>query len=236
VNGLVVMPIAAMTVVACGGSSSSASDNGEGTKSASQTINDAVSCLRSTQSVHMKADLTQSGQHRVFDVDTGSGASIAGSFSLGGLTFQLVTIAGRSYFNADQGFWAQFGGAAAASRYSGTWVAIPPGTAADQLTSGVTLITNYKSYADGLARSTSSSFTKNSNATTPDGRQAVSLTAADGSLYVSKSGSACPIYLTIASTGTTGYIAFSHFNSTGSITPPPNAIELITPPATTPTP
>ena len=231
-----VVPIAAAAVVGCGASGSSASDNGEGAKSATQTISDAVSCLRSAQSVHIKGDLTQSGQRLFFDGDTGSGATIAGNFMLGGLTFRLVTVGGRSYLDGDQGFWTQLAGAPAAGRYAGKWVAIPSGSAANQITAGVTQITDYKAYAASLANNANASFTKNANTVTPDGRLAVSLMSTDGTVYISRTGSACPIYVTIVSTGTTGYIAFSHFNSAGGITPPPNAIEIATPPATTPSP
>lgn len=231
---LFMVPLAVGLVTACGGASngSGGSDNGEAGKTASQILNDAATCLRNAQSVHMKANLTSSGQQIAFDLDTQKGGNIAGTLDTGGYNLHLVSVGGQSYFNAGADFWTQVAGADVAAQLADKWVQVPSGTSgAAQITSGVTSLTNYNDFATSLSTATGQA-TKGSAKNTPDGRAAVTVTKSDGVLYVSTTGSPCPIYVSStpgSSASGSGYIALTDFNGSVQVTPPPGPVHVPTP-------
>jgi hypothetical protein len=216
-----------LVISACG--SSTSGGNGEGDKSASQIASDAQNCLRNSQSVHMKADLNRAGTHVAFNLDTLKSGDVSGTVTAAGFNLHLVVSGGQQFFNAGSDFWNQFNPAAAVT-LADKWVQVPAdSTGATEITSGVSQLTNYSALADSFTTGSGGPLTKGGVANTPDGRPAVTLNNSGGQLFVSTEGQPCPIYIKSQpgnSAGGTGFIAFTNYNASVMVTPPPAAIQV----------
>jgi hypothetical protein len=210
--------VLATAIAACGGSGSS--DNGVSSRSPNQILTAAVNAADGLRSVHMAGTVNQ-GQPITVDLQLANGRGGRGTMSLGGVSFQIVSIGSTAYFSGGQAFWQRFAGPAAAQLLQGRWLKAPTAGNLGSLAK----LTDMKALFGSLL-STHGTLTKGST-TTVNGTKAIGLSDATqgGTLYIATTGQPYPLRIAKGGTGG-GQLTFDRFNASVSLTAPANAIDV----------
>ncbi len=144
-----------------------------------------------------------------------------GTVSENGLSFNMVRIGTKAYFEGSAGFWQHVAGKAAAQLFKGRW--IEASATSGELASFTPLTSIAKLFNQILS---SHGTLAKGGETTIDGRPAFALidTTEGGTLYVAASGAPVPLRLTPK--GGKGAINFTAWNQPVSLVAPKNAIDF----------
>jgi hypothetical protein len=210
-----------MVVAACGSSgTSSAADNGESAKSATQIVQDTAAAYRSATSVHLAGSVKNSGQTISLDIKIVRDGNLSGTITFQGVTANVVIVGGKTYIKGKELF-AQFAGGAAAAAIGDNWVAVPA-TAATQITGGFSSFTNFSKLADQLTTPTGA-VTKGAT-TTVVGQSVITVSDTKSTLYVATTGKPYPVQLK-PDNDPTQHLDFTDYDQTFVITAPSGALD-----------
>lgn len=209
-----------LALVACG-SSGGSSDNGVASKSPEQIVQAATQAIDGVNSVHVSGSTTSSNTPITLDLQLASGKGGAGSMSIGGASFQIVTTGQTVYIKAGAPFWQKFANKQAAALLSDKWLKAP---ASGQFRSFASL-TDLKQLFDQLL-SNHGTLTKGST-TTINGQKAIAVTdkTKGGTLYVATTGKPYPLKITKGGSDG-GSITFDQINKPVTLTAPSGAISI----------
>ena len=175
---------------ACG--SSGPADNGEASKQASQILKDTVAALRGAESVHLYGTIPSGGENFGIDVRYNRSGNLTGTFTLGGVTADVVVTGGHSYLKG-RALFAKYAGAQAAALIGDRWVAVPAGAGPGaDIVASISTFTDFAKLADALSMPSGGAVTKGAS-TTVDGQAVVALRDADSTLYVATTGKPYPV-------------------------------------------
>jgi hypothetical protein len=218
-TSLVTALLVAITVAACG---SSSSGNGLATKSPLAILKAAQAAVDGAKSVHVAGSVTSGGTTVMLDLDLDAGHGASGTITESGFRFQLITIGKTSYIRAGAGFWRHYGNATVTALLAGKWIEAPPGT------QGFAALTKFASQHALFAQLlTNHGKLVRGGTTKVNGQQVVALrdTTKGGKLFVATTGTPYPIEVTAAG-ASAGELTFSNFNAPVKLTPPPHPLNL----------
>lgn len=214
--------LGAVLLAGCGGGSS-ASSNGEATKSGTQVLADAKKAATSASSLHVSGDIKSGGTPISLDLSLEAGKGATGSMKESGLEFNLIRIGDTVYIRGSDAFLEHFAGSAA-SILKGKWLKASATTG--QLAS-LTPLTSPSALFGAIAKGHPN--LENEGETTYKGQKAIEiLDAGDSSkLYVAATGTAYPIAIVGGGkNGNSGTITFSDWNVSVPLSAPKGAIDL----------
>jgi hypothetical protein len=217
---------AVICLAACGGSSPSSGHPGltgsvsppTGAPSAQALVNDALTALKSAQSVRISGSVTQSGKNLRLNVGfVKSGAfsgTMSGPFAGTQATFTLIATGGKTYLLLDKAFFnalskTQGIPASACQTLCGKYVAVPAAQFGNFSLNGLTssMLKGAHKAAPGVV------------VTSVNGQPAYRVSDGHGSfLYIAENGTHYPLEITKPGTGT---LTFTDWNSVPPITAPP---------------
>ncbi|HEX6492102.1 MAG TPA: hypothetical protein VF112_01250 [Candidatus Dormibacteraeota bacterium] len=178
-------------VAGCGGGGGPA-DNGEAGKPAAQVLKDTVAALRGAESTHLYGSIPGGGETFAIDVRYNRSGNLTGTFTLGGVTADVVVTGGHSYLKG-RALFAKYAGAQAAAVIGDKWVAVPAGAGPGaDIVESISTFTDFGKLADALSMPSGGKVTKGAT-TTVDGQAVVSLRDADSTLYVATTGKPYPV-------------------------------------------
>jgi hypothetical protein len=208
------------SVSGCG--SSSSSDNGVASKSATEILTASKDAAASASAVHVSGSLVSGGAPITLDLTLVSGKGGKGRISENGLSFELIQVDGNAYISGSNEFYEHFAGAAAARLLQGKWLEAPATTG-----SFATLgsLTNMQKLLE-TALVQSGTLTKGAT-TTVSGQSVVPITDStqSGTLYVATTGKPYPVQISKSGAGG-GSISFTGWDQPVTIAAPANAISL----------
>lgn len=203
----------------CGGGSSS-SDNGIADKSAHDIVQASLAAARNAQSVHMVASLTSNGQPLHFDIKIVKGKGGAGSLSESGVSFKLIRLGDKAYFNGGTAFWTQAANATAAQLFAGKWIVA---SATTGNFASFTKLTDLNELL-GQALANPGTLTKGKTSTI-DGTPVIEVKSSKGgSLFVATTGTPFPVKI-LGTSSSPGSLDFKEWNQPVTLTAPKNAID-----------
>ena len=214
--------LAGVVLAGCGGHGSSASANGEASKSADKVLADAKAAADSARSARVSGNIVSDGTPIKLDLSMGSGQA-KGSMSTSGLSFDLIRIGNTAYIQGSDDFYKHFAGAAVAQLLHGKWLkaSISSGRFAsfEPLTSISLLFDKVASNHGKLA---------NDGAKTFDGQKVVEIrdTSDNSKLYVAATGKAYPVAIVGGKKGQSGTITFSDWNKPLQVSAPKGALDI----------
>ncbi|HVS42200.1 MAG TPA: hypothetical protein VMU20_08000 [Candidatus Dormibacteraeota bacterium] len=183
--------LALLLLSGCGGGSAPA-DNGEASKQASQILKDTVAALRRADSVHLYGMVPSGTESFGIDVRYNRSGNLTGTFSLGGISADVVVTGGHSYLKG-KALFAKYAGAQAAAVIGDHWVAVPAGAGPGaDIVESISTFTDFGKLADALSMPSGGAVTKGAS-TTVDGQAVVALRDADSTLYVATTGKPYPV-------------------------------------------
>ena len=193
--------------------------NGESGKPIPRILADIRAAAGTARSLHIVASGTSGGSALSFDLRIGASGG-EGTISENGLSFQIVRLGDRLYFDASPAFWRHYGGAVAAELFKGRWIWVT--TSSGQFAS-FTSFTELPALVDGIL-SSHGRLAKGAAATVA-GRAAFSLvdTTQGGTLWVAADGPPYPLELTPGK-GNSGSIRFEDWNAPLRVVAPADAI------------
>jgi hypothetical protein len=218
-------PIVAVTVLALAATSALASPtlrdaapNAETGKTADQILADSERAAVTARSVHVVGHGV-SGVPLSFDLYLLAGEGGRGQIATNGLSFELVRIGQKAYFEASTAFWRHYGNRIAATLLHGRWIEAPA-THGDL--ASFTPLTDLVALVRGALGS--HGVLKVGAATMVDGHRVIPLidTTQGGTLYVAATGPPYP--LGIKGKGGKGSISFEGWNEAVTLRRPANAI------------
>jgi hypothetical protein len=215
------VPVLALTAFAgCG--SSSPSGNGLAGKSTSQIVAATKAAAAGAASVHVAGSIVNEGKPIAFDLELVRGKGGKGQISLGGVSVQLVQLAGNVYIEGSKAFYTQVAGPEAAKLLQGKWLKAP---SSNSSFASLTQLTELGKLIDTTLSSHGT--LKKSGTSTIDGRKVVGVTdtTRGGTLYVAATGTAYPIEIRKDGAGG-GTIKFDRWNKPVSVTAPASAINI----------
>lgn len=218
----VAVVLAALLVAGCGGHGSSASSNGEASKSADSVLADAKAAADSATSAHVSGSISSGGTPITIDLTMGKGKA-KGSMSTNGLEFDLIRVGDTAYIQGSDDFYKHFAGAAVAQLLHGKWLkaSIVSGRFASlaPLTSISDLFGKVASNHGKLA---------NAGAKTYNGQKVVEIrdTSDNSKLYVAATGKPYPVAIVGGKKNQSGTISFDDWNKSFSVSPPKDAIDI----------
>ncbi len=214
--------LAASLIVAvlagCGGSSSGSAVASE---SPQKILNDSLAAANGLKSVHAAGTIHSGGQQIAIDISLVGGVGGRGQITLGGLSFNLVSLNKYAYMQAPPAVWEKAGApASTAQQLQGKWLRTP---ATGQFAS-VAQLTNIHTLFGQLLNQKGKTL-KRGAVSNVAGRKVVSLTGGGGTLYVAATGKPYPVELD--KTGTDGgKLDFDRFNQSVTLSAPTNTIDL----------
>jgi hypothetical protein len=183
---------ASVTALLAGCGGGGPTDNGEASKQASQILKDTVAALRGAQAVHMYGTVPSSGESFGIDVRYNRSGNLTGTFTLGGVSADVVVTGGRSYLKG-KALFSKFAGAQVAAVIGDHWVALPAGAGpGSDIVESISTFTDFGKLADALSMPSGGAVTKGAS-TTVDGQAVVALRDADSTLYVATTGKPYPV-------------------------------------------
>jgi hypothetical protein len=214
--------LAGVVLVGCGSHGSSASANGEASKSADKVLADTKAAADSASSARVSGNIVSSGTPIKLDLSMGSGQA-KGSMSTSGLSFDLIRIGNTAYIRGSDDFYKHFAGAAVAQLLHGKWLkaSISSGRFAsfEPLTNISLLFDKVASNHGKLA---------NDGAKTFDGQKVVEIrdTSDNSKLYVAATGKAYPVAIVGGKKGQSGTITFSDWDKPLKVSAPKDALDI----------
>jgi len=217
-RALALLPLAAMLLAGCGGSS--AKDNGEAAKAAAQVVSDAKAVAITATSVHVFGSGTSAGSPIAVNLYLVAGKGGRGMVTANGVTFQIVRIGDTAYFKGGATFWQHFGGSAAAALLEGRWLKAP---ATSGRFASFTPLTDIGRLFDAIIAPTDT--LQNEGKQNVGGVSVVAIKDATkkGTLYVAATGKPYPV--SIKKQGSGG-ITFTSWNAPVMLTAPPHAVDI----------
>jgi hypothetical protein len=212
------MPLAALALASCGGSSG----NGIASKTPTEILARSKQAADSAKSVHVTGSIVSNGSPLTLDLSLLAGNGAHGTLSEGGSSFELIEVGGTVYLRGSESFYRRIGGAAAAQLLNGKWLKAPTSTpefaSLGSLTDMRQLIDSTLADHGTLAKGATTSVA---------GQRVVGLndTSKGGTLYVAATGKPYPVQ--IARTGANGgRVTFGRWNAPVSLMPPAGAIDI----------
>jgi hypothetical protein len=212
------MPLAALALASCGGSSG----NGIASKKPTEILALSKQAADSAKSVHVTGSIVSNGSPLTLDLSLLAGKGAHGTLSEGGSSFELIEVGGTVYLRGSESFYRRIGGAAAAQLLNGKWLKAPTSTpdfaSLGSLTDMRQLIDSTLADHGTLAKRATTSVA---------GQRVVGLndTSKGGTLYVAATGKPYPVQ--IARTGANGgRVTFGRWNAPVSLMPPAGAIDI----------
>ncbi|MEI8104637.1 MAG: hypothetical protein WCH31_02195 [Actinomycetes bacterium] len=211
--------VAAASLVAGCGSSKPAS-NGEAAKTPTQIIADALAAAGRATSVHLTGSGTSSARPLHLDLHLVMGKGGTGSVTLEGLTFDILRIGGKAYFQGGPGFWSHFGGKDAAALLKDRWLVAP---ATSREFASFTPMTDARSLLPDILNDHGT--LKVIGTTTLNGVAAIEIrdTTRGGTLYIAATGEPYPIEIVQPPDGK---LDFGGWNDTVDLTAPHDTVSL----------
>jgi hypothetical protein len=172
-------------------------------------------------SVHLVATGTSSGSPIAFNLKLVAGRGGEGTVTENGLTFQIVRIGTKAYFEAGTAFWKKFAGSVGPQLFDGKW--IEASATSGQLAS-LTPFTSLRAFISSVLDTHGT--LKVGKSATIDGRPAIALTdtTKGGTLYVAATGKPYPLEIT-PSKGA-GTVKFESWDQPFSLTAPKNPLNF----------
>lgn len=217
---------AVIGLAACGGSSASSGQPGSsggassapaGTPSAQTLVSDALTALKSAQSVRISGAVVQGGKNLRLDVGFIKSGSLSGTMSgpFAGTpaTFKLIVVGGKAYVLLDKAFFDSLAKAhglpaSACAVICGKYIEAPASVFGHFTLKGLTnsMLKGQHKVVPGVT------------VTSINGQPAYRLSDGHGtSIYIAENGTHYPLEITKASTGT---LTFTEWNSVPPITAP----------------
>jgi hypothetical protein len=219
---VLVLVLAGLLLAGCGGHGSSASSNGEASKSAAKVLADAKAAADGASSARVSGNIVSGGTPITLDVAMARGQA-KGSMSTSGLSFDLIRIGNTAYIRGSDDFYKHFAGAAVAQLLHDKWLkaSIISGRFAslEPLTSISLLFDKVAAHHGKLA---------NDGAKTFKGQQVVEIrdTSDNSKLYVAATGTPYPVAIVGGKKGQSGTITFADWNKSLSVSAPKDAIDI----------
>lgn len=198
----------------------------EAGKTASEILNDARAAFNAASSVHVSAQLFQSGQDMSIDMDLGQGATASGSMTVSGITMNFAIVGGKAYFQGKD-FLAKVAGADAADFLGDNWV---QASLSDPRFKSVPDFFSKDKWVTNVFPSTSSVSLTKGHAQDVNGTETMTVNDSTDTFYVATKGTPYPLRI-VSSGSTTGEIDFTNYGTSGTVTPPPDPVAL---PSSTP--
>lgn len=111
----VALPLAAMSLAACGSSDYS--------KTAPATIDkDARAALEALKSVHVEATVVENGSPVSFTLSSDTTGKCVGTVTLAGQPVNIIGVGSNVYMKAGAVFWTAHGGASASALFADKWI------------------------------------------------------------------------------------------------------------------
>jgi hypothetical protein len=197
-----------------------AAPNGESAKPPAQILADSVKAVNGATSLRLVASGTSGGSPIALNLKLVSGRGGEGSVTENGLTFQIIRVGAKAYFEAGSAFWKKFAGTIGPQLFDGRW--IEASATSGQLAS-FTPLTSLRSFVDGVLASHGT--LKLGTPATIDGRPAIALvdTTQGGTLYVAATGTPYPLEISSKGSGT---IRFEAWNGPVSLSAPKNPVNF----------
>jgi hypothetical protein len=215
--------LAAVLLAGCGGSGSSASTNGEASKSPTQVLADAKKAASAAASAHVAGSIKSSGTPVTLDLSTVRGKGATGSMSTNGAGFSLVRIGDTIYIKGSDEFLKQNAGSLVAQLLHDKWLkaSLSKGRfrSLAPLTSVGQLLGLVSAHHGKLA---------NDGKTTYKGQQVVAIRdrSDNSKLYVAATGKPYPVAIVGGKTNQSGTITFDDWNKKVSLSAPSGAIDI----------
>jgi len=221
--------------------------NLKGDPAAKKIVEQAVGAVLKVSSVHIKGNVTDSGQNVTFDLAFGKGAGAVGSATYQGGTINLMLANDTLYVKGDQKIFAAAGAAMGGSNpqlaaLAGKWLKLslktPAGASSAPSSnplSGLDKFADPNNLASQINKSTSTTTVTVADKKTVNGESATGLKFSDSTdptsnaiIYVAdKSHLPLEIVPTAAPGSTTsGTIDFVDYNKPVSVTPPADAVDM----------
>ena len=213
------LALAAIGLAGCGGSST---NNGVAGKPAPEIVAAAKLAADGASSVHVSGSIVSGSSPISLDLEVMAGKGGKGQLSEGGLGFDVIHIGETVYIKGSSAFYRHIGGGAAAQLLQGRWLKAPASSgnfaSVASLTDLRELVDKTLAVRGPLLRTAT---------TTVAGQAVVGVTDASkgGVLYVATTGPAYPVEV-VENGRNGGTITFERWDSSVSLTPPANAIEL----------
>jgi hypothetical protein len=216
------LALAGLLLAGCGGHGSSASSNGEASKSADKVLADAKAAADGASSARVSGSIVSGGTPITLDLSMANGKA-KGSMSTSGLSFDLVRIGETAYIRGSDDFYKHFAGAAIAQLLHGKWLKAPivSGRFASlaPLTSISLLFGKVASNHGKLANDGTKTF---------EGQKVVEIrdTSDNSKLYVAATGKPYPVAIVGRKKAQSGTITFGDWNKSLSVSAPKGAIDI----------
>jgi hypothetical protein len=196
--------------------------NGESAKTVSQILADMQKAVARAHTVHIAGSGTSGGSPIALDLRLDASRGGEGTIAEGGLSFKIIRIGGKAYFNAATSFWKREAGKTAAQLFAGKW--IEASATSGQLAS-LTPITDLAAIMQQIL-SGHGKLAKGATATI-DGQPAFSLvdTTEGGTLWIAADGTPYPLELT-PKKGNTGSILFEAWDQPFGLKAPSNPLDF----------
>jgi hypothetical protein len=194
-----------------------AAPNAEVGKTADEILADSERAVAAARSVHVVAHEVNGGVPLSLDLYLLAGKGGTGQIVENGLSFKLLRIGQKAYFEASTPFWRHFGNQIAGKLLQGRWIEVSP---THGEFASFTPLTDLVALVKGALDS--HGVLKVGAPTTVDGQRVIPLidTTHGGRLYVAATGAPYPLVLK----GEKGSISFEAWNEAVTLSTPANAI------------
>jgi hypothetical protein len=203
------------------GVASAAPPNGEAGKTIPQILADVQTAADHAQSVYVLGSDSSGSSPFSLNLRLMAGRGGKGTIDEGGLSFQIVRIGGKAYFEGAAAFWRHFAGAGGAELFKGKWIEAPATSGQFASLTSLTSITQLFHQILG-----SHGTLVEGKTTMIRGRAAIALVdkTEGGTLYVAATGPPYPLELT--SPDGKGSVNFEDWNQSFRLDVPPHPIAL----------
>jgi hypothetical protein len=195
--------------------------NGEAGKSIPRILADVQAAADGARSVYVLGSGSSGGSSFSLNLRLMAGRGGEGTIDEGGLSFQIVRIGAKAYFEGSTAFWRHFAGAGGAELFKGKWIEAP--ATSGQLAS-LTSLTSITQLFDQILGSHGTLVV--GKTTVIRGRPALAIVdkTDGGTLYIAATGPPYPLKLT--SPDGKGSVDFEDWNQPFRLAVPPHPIAL----------
>ncbi len=188
-----------------------------------QILATAQKTVDAATSVHIVAAGTSNGQPIAIDLTLVAGRGGEGTITENGLTFRIVRIGAKAYFEAGSAFWRKFAGSVGPQLFDGKWI---EASATSGKLASLTPFTSLRSFMSGVLGSHGT--LEVGTTTTFAGRPVVALTdtTQGGTLYIAATGKPYPLEITPSKGAGGGTIKFESWDRPFSLSPPKNPLNF----------
>jgi len=218
------MMVGAVVAAGCG-TSSGTSTSSEAAKSASQILSDAQAAAQSASSVHESISGIP-GEFSGADLTLVAGKGGTGTMTIRQSPVKLVVIGDSFYMQAGAPFWRTVSPSpAAAQLLADRWIKVPTTGSQAASFAPVASFTSMHEFLGSALQPTGGTVTK-AGTTMMSGSSAVALKSANGSLFVSLSGTPYPLAIQQDPAKGHGVLTFTNWNAPVVLAAPSGAIDF----------